>query len=194
MSFMNGHEIYKMYKDDLANTYLEHLHCPMVVDFMNSEGTMIAFCKEAKITEGTFYKWLERYPIFKKCYEYGKILSYDNWEKEGDLGQQDENFNFDHWRLKGIRRYRITSDKIKVKVTKDEDPYKQYQSIMQQAGEGDFTASELKQIMESINVGVRAFESFKLQEQVEKMQEDVKLMAHNNGFDSTTIEQVAKTD
>ena len=43
------------------------------------------------------------------------------------------------------------------------------QQLIRQGQEGDLSASEIKQLMESINIGVRAFETFKIQGEVDKM-------------------------
>jgi hypothetical protein len=61
---------------------------------------------------------------------------------------------------------------------------------MNQASMGDFTAAELKQLMESINIGIRAFESFELQKEVNAMKEDLLKMSQNNG---NNILSIAKT-
>ena len=44
---------------------------------------------------------------------------------------------------------------------------------------GDFTASELKQLMESINIGIRAYESFELQKEVNLMRNDLAKMGQD---------------
>ena len=73
-------------------------------------------------------------------------------------------------------------------------PYKQYQQLVEMANSEEFNASEIKQLMESINVGIRAFESFELQAEVNKVKEDVKQMRLHDGNDSIPIEKDAKTD
>ena len=48
--------------------------------------------------------------------------------------------------------------------------------------------------MESINIGIRAFESFKLQEQVDKMKDDLIKMNMHNGNNIAAIKETEATD
>lgn len=162
------------------NIYKEEVHCPMVLEVMNDEGTMTAFCKKALISDALFYKWLDKYPNFRECYYIGKILSKYNWEKEGEDGKDGEFFNFDYWRITGACRYGVGRNRVRMAVNPKSNPYEQYQQLVKQASTEELTASEIKQLMESINVGRNVYESFKLQEQVTEMQEDVKRMKLNH--------------
>lgn len=177
----------KKYKDDI--------YCPMILDVMNKEGTMAAFCKKALIGEGTFHNWLRAHPLFNECYQLGKMISRANWEKEGKDGGGDEYFNWEYWRIVGACRYGIgQSRRVRMDVDSSLNPYEQYQQLIKQANEGELTASELKQLMESINIGVRAFEAFKLQQQVEEMESEVRRMVTANGNDFGPIEKTQETN
>lgn len=175
--------------------YEEDTHCPMILQVMNEEGTMTAFCKKAIISDALFYKWCRQHPIFNNCYQIGKMYSKYNWEEEGRLGKDDENFNMEYWRITGATRYGVgRTNRIRMEVDPDANPYEQYQQLIKQANGEEFTASEIKQLMESINVGRGAYETFKLQEQVDGMKEDVTRMKINHAHNSGAIASVTKTD
>jgi hypothetical protein len=176
-------------------TYQEIVHCPMILEVMNTEGTMTAFCKKAGISDALFYKWTMLYPVFDECYQLGKMYSKHNWEEEGRLGKDDENFNMDYWRITGACRYGVgRTNRIRMEVNADSNPYEQYQQLIKQAGREEFTASEIKQLMESINVGRSVFETFKLQESIDLMQDNIARMVVNHEHNTGSIEKVTKTD
>lgn len=175
-------------------TYNEEVHCPMVLHVMNTKGTMTAFCKEAGISDALFYKWTMQYPIFKECYEMGKVYSKSNWEEEGENGKDEEFFNFDYWRLTGACRYGVGRNRVRMAVDSESNPYEQYQQLIRQAGTEEFTAAEIKQLMESINVGRSAFEAFKLQEEMDAMKEDVARMKINHAHNTGTVKAASETN
>tara|TARA_R110000823_G_scaffold315159_1_gene445935 strand:+ start:879 stop:1463 length:585 start_codon:yes stop_codon:yes gene_type:complete len=176
-------------------TYKETIHCPMILEVMNEQGTMTAFCKQAGISDALFYKWTMLYPIFDECYQLGKMYSKSNWEEEGRDGKDDENFNMEYWRITGACRYGVgRQNRIRMAVNAESNPYEQYQQLIKQAGREEFTASEIKQLMESINVGRGAFETFQLQQSIDAMQNDIARMALNNEHNSRSIEKFEKTD
>ena len=176
-------------------TYKETIHCPMILEVMNEQGTMTAFCKQAGISDALFYKWTMLYPIFDECYQLGKMYSKSNWEEEGRDGKDDENFNMEYWRITGACRYGVgRQNRIRMAVNAESNPYEQYQQLIKQAGREEFTASEIKQLMESINVGRGAFETFQLQQSIDAIQNDISRMALNNEHNSRSIEKFEKTD
>ena len=123
------------------------------------------------------------------------MYSKSNWEEEGRLGKDDENFNMDYWRITGACRYGAgKANRIRMVVDPEASPYEQYKQIIAQAGQEEFTASEVKQLMERVNVGRGVFETFKLQESIDKMQDDISRMAINNEHNTSAIEKVAETD
>lgn len=193
MSQIDVKELYLQFKRG-ERAYNEEIHCPMILDVMNTEGTMTAFCHRAMISDGLFYKWIKKHKIFRECYYLGKTISKYNWEKEGEDGKDEEFFNFDHWRLKGAMRYGVGKNRVRMGIDAKASPYKQYQQLVEMANSEEFNASEVKQLMESINVGIRAFESFELQAEVNKVKEDVKQMRLRDGNDSIPIEKAPKTD
>lgn len=193
MSKIDAKKIYLQIKQG-EGKYKEDLHCPMILEVMDNEGTMTAFCHKAQISDALFYKWIKRYKIFRECYYLGKIISKYNWEKEGEEGKDEEFFNFDLWRMKGAMRYGIGKNRVRFGVDPSASPYVQYQQLVELANSEEFNASEIKQLMESINVGIRAFESFELQAQVSKIQEDVNQMGVRSANNFNAIEKAAKTD
>ncbi len=186
-------ELYAQFKHG-ARKYQEEIHCPMVLSVMNTEGTMTAFCRKAQISDALFYDWVKRNPLFAECYAYGKILSRSNWEAEGENGKDEEYFNFDYWRITGAQRYGIGKNRVRMGINPDSSPYEQYKELIDVANSSEFNASEIKQLMESINVGIRAYENFKMQEEMNKIKEDLARMGAYNGNDTVAIENDTKTD
>jgi hypothetical protein len=173
-----------------ATSYDEEEHCTLLLKILGDtdKGTVSAFCVEAFITDSTFYRWLNKYPIFYTCYRYGLMQARENWEAEGRLGKDDESFNLEYWRIIGASRFGVgKTNRVRLEVDSDTNPYDQYRQIMLQASNGDFTAGELKQIMESVNVGRGVFETFELQKEVSQMKEDLLKMEQNHGNNSGSI-------
>ena len=193
MSKIDAKKLYLQFKKG-DRAYKEEIHCPMILTVMNEEGTMTAFCKKAFISDRLFYKWTSANQLFRECYEYGKVLSKCNWEEEGENNKGEEFFNFDYWRLTGAQRYGIGKNRVRMGIDPKSTPYEQYQQLVEMANAEEFNASEIKQLMESINVGIRAYESFELQDQLNKVKEDVTRMGVHHANNSNTIEKATKTD
>lgn len=171
-------------------TYKEEVHCPMLLEVMSKEGTMTAFCKTALISDALFYKWINKYPVFSDCYQIARMISKANWENEGERGKDDENFNIEYWRITGSCRYGVgRTNRIRMAIDPEATPYEQYKQLIHQASCEEFTASEIKQLMESLNVGRSVFETFKLQERIDEMEANVKRMEANNGHNLSPIEK-----
>jgi hypothetical protein len=193
MSKIDAKQIYLQIKGG-GTKYVEEIHCPMILTVMNEEGTMTAFCKKAGISKAAFYRWIGKYKHFRECYDMGMVFSRDNWEQEGETGKNEEFFNFDHWRLTGAMRYGVGKNRVRMGINPKSDPYKQYQELVALANTEEFNASEVKQLMESINVGIRAFETFKMQEQLDIIKDDLARMGVHSVNNSNSIEKAAKTD
>lgn len=193
MSQIDAKALYLQFKKG-ERAYKQDIHCPMIIEVMNEEGTAVAFMRKAVISDTLFYKWVKKHKVFAMCYAYGKIISRDNWEREGEEGKSEEFFNFDLWRLKGSMRYGVGKNRVRMGVDPKANPYTQYQQLVEMANSEEFNASEIKQLMESINVGIRAFESFQLQEDMNELKEEVNTMKVNNAHNSKPIAIAAKTD
>lgn len=172
--------------------YNESRHCPLVLHVMSTIGTMAEFCLIEKISEPLFYKWLRLYPIFNECYLIGKMFSKANWEREYEDNKDDKDFDVKTWRITGARRYGYGKGKIKLLADPDADPYTQYKQIIAQAAEEDFSASELKQVMESINVGRGAYETFKLQGDIDDLNSDFDKMKSNSEYNKSANKTAPK--
>lgn len=192
---INPKQIYLSLKKGVK--YEEEVHCPMVIRVLSdpNKGTMAAFCKEAGISDSQFYRWCHKYKVFNQCYRYGCMLSLENWEEEGRQGKHDDSFNLEIWKIQGSARYGIgRSNRVRVHVDSKKTPFDQYQQLIEQASFGDFTSAELKQLMESINIGCRAYEQFELQKEIDKMRKDLTKMSQNNGNNIVSIEGTQKAN
>src|SRR5690242_20412188 len=65
--------------------YNPDVHPSMLLRIMSDpeKSRMTAFCAEVGIGEATFYNWMKKDELLLKCYALGKILSRENWEREG---------------------------------------------------------------------------------------------------------------
>ena len=159
----------------------EAFHCPAVLRIVANTGRVTAFCKEVLISERTFYNWVGKFVMFRNCYEIAKVIAREAWEKEPEDNWDNDTWSPKEWASRGARYFSTNKDKIRIIIDPDLNPWEQYQKIISDCATGDFTASEVKQIMESINVGRVAFESFKLQEDVDKMKDDLNQMSQRHG-------------
>jgi len=82
---VNSEEIYQLCRFG-GKKYKEEVHCPMIVEVMNNQGTMAAFCTQAQIGDSTFYNWMNKHPVFHECYRIGCMIARNNWEEEGEKG------------------------------------------------------------------------------------------------------------
>jgi len=177
---VNSSELYKAQKSGGVK-YNEAKHCKMIIECLNASGTMSAFCVTAGIGDRQFYKWMHNHETFMDCYRIACMIARENWEREGEAGKGDETFDLELWRTQGAARYGVgKTNRVRVHIDADSTPYSQYKQLMMQASMGDFTASELKQLMESINIGIRAYESFELQREVDAMKKDLSKMSGEN--------------
>jgi len=176
---VNSSAIYKAQKAGGVE-YDEVKHCKLIIDCMAKHGTMSSFCVESGIGDGQFYKWMNRHEMFMDCYRIACMIARENWEREGELGKGDESFDLELWKAQGAARYGVgKTNRVRVHLDADSTPYDQYKQLLVQASMGDFTAAELKQLMESINIGIRAYESFELQKEVDAIRKDLTKMSAN---------------
>ncbi len=172
--------------------YSPAVHCVLVLKCVSETGRSTAFCKEAGVSGETFKKWLGLFPLFRECYGVALIMAQETWEEEYEERKDDEEFNKKEWLERGNRTFKFSAmTKLHLNIKHGSNPYEQYQQIMEQATTGEFTATEIKLLMESINVGTRVYESFKLQEEVDKMKDDLALMASRNGHNIVAINKTA---
>jgi len=201
---LDSEEIYKRIKNK-PSVFNEPVHCPMILRvMMNPEkGTFSAFCVEAFISDNTFYKWLKQNEIFLECYALGKMFARENWEEEGRriavethmIGES--NHAFEHWRMMGWSRYGIgKNSRIRLDLDPKDTPDKHYSQLLYQASQGDFTAGEIKQLMEAINVGLSTHQVIALQKEIDQLKSDLATMTENsnNGNDTLADKRATKKD
>ena len=137
-----------------------------------------AFCVEVGICENTFYNWVNKHEIFGKCYRLGKMLARENWEKAGmalaDLAKEEIGCDFEYWRMIGWSRFGVgKNSRIRLDLDPTNNPSQHCSQLLKQASEGDFTAGEIKQLMEAINVGLNAHQVFELQKEIDALKSDL---------------------
>lgn len=170
--------------------YNEEVHCPLVIEVFADpdRGTMSAFIIAAYITENTYWNWRKNNPMFDLCAEYGRALGRENWEEMGRNMKHSAviGSRFEYWRVLGYTRYGISKNpRIRLDLTPDASPMDHYKELINQAGRGDFTAGEVKQLAEAINLGMNAHQNFELQKQINDLKADLKKVNEINHGDNT---------
>lgn len=174
--------------------YEEEKHCVLLINIFNREGSVSKFCKEVGIGDSTFWRWTREHPIFDDCHRLAVMVAQSNWEEEGFNNKDNPEFNADHWKVTGSSRFNLgKSARIRLGVNYKANPYEMFQQLTKQATEGEFTATEYKLLMESIGAGTRAFESFKMQLEVDTIKKDLEKMGRHNADNIIPIESVTKT-
>lgn len=190
---LDAQAIYKKLKRR-PTLYEEEVHCPLILQILgdNFRGTVSAFCVEAHICDTTFYKWVGEHELFGTCYRLGKMMARENWEEEGRLLRDhvyekgESGHNFEYWRMIGWSRFGVgKNSRIRLNLNPKDNPSKQYQQLLKQAAEGDFTSGELKQLMEAINVGLNAHQVFELQKEIDQLKSDLDKMSTNKDGENT---------
>lgn len=185
---LEADEIFSHFKSKKYERYDEEKHCKLLIRIMSNpyEGTIYSFCVQAMISERTFYKWIDRYDLFCEIYYFMRMVSRDIWEKEGRAFLDKEyqmgtvNYDFEYWKMVGWSRFGVSrTSKIKIKVNENDSPLNLYTRIIKQASEGEFTASEFKQLMEAVNVGLNVHQIFNQQQQIDEIKKDLSRMVAN---------------
>jgi hypothetical protein len=194
-------EIYRTLRDYKVQ-YDEDKHCTLILEMMIESGRYSAFCTEAGISEDKFHKWVIKHELFRECYSLGKMYAREAWEKEGLILRERESapgtidHAFDHWRLTGWSRFGISkNNRIRLELNPDDAPNMHYAQLLKQASNGDFTAAEIKQLMEAINVGLNTHQVITLQKEINDLKSDLDLMKTNSNVHNTFSDQTTpKTD
>lgn len=198
---VDGHEIYKTLKYNRPK-FDEEKHCSLILNVMANpmKGRLSAFCAEAFVSEATFYTWLRENELFFECYSLSKMLARENWEHEGAIIAEEicmpgtSNHRFEHWRMVGWSRFGVgKNSRIRLDLDPKATPNEHYSQLLYQASQGDFTAGEIKQLMEAVNVGLNTHQVIALQKEIDQLRSDLATMnentnAHNSGSD-TRIEK-----
>lgn len=190
---LNAKDIYQKFKHG-NQVYDEEIHCQLLLDVMTDEkrGTMSAFCVAAIISEKTFYNWLAQYEVFDQLYSFCKMYSREAWEQHGHrirdttMPMGTVSYEFEYWRLIGWSRFGISKNsRIRLNLDPKATPDKHYSQLLKQASEGDFTAGEIKQLMEAINVGLNTHQVFQLQKELDQLKSDLATMQTNKDGDNS---------
>jgi len=179
----NAEEIYKEIKGRKGKSiYEEEKHCILILKIMNdpNKGVVSSFCVEAKIGDSTFWDWCNRHEMFLQCYALGKMFARERWEEEGrqlrQIPNEEVGCQFEYWRMQGWSRYGVgKNSRIRLSL-QGSNPSDHYNQLIQQASNGDFTAGEIKQLMEAINVGLNAHQVFELQKEIDSLKADLAKM------------------
>ena len=168
--------------------YNEEPHCRLLIKVMmdRDHGCHSAFCVEAMIAETTFYAWVRTHELFGNLYYFCRMVAKQLWYEEGRAIRDKEyqmgtiNYEMEHWKLMGWTKFGISKNsRIKINVNPKDSPAKHYEEILRQASEGDFTASEFKQLMEAVNVGLNVHQVFELQKQIDELKSDLVIVTAN---------------
>ena len=115
------------------------------------------------------------------------MVAFALWEEQGQILKNREypmgvvTYDFEHWKMIGWTRFGISKNsRIKLELDSKGTPAEHYASILKQASEGDFTASEFKQLMEAVNVGLNVHQVFELQKQIDELKSDLTIMTANS--------------
>ncbi len=181
-------KIYEHFKNKKTENYEEEKHCKMLIEIMMDaqKGTVSAFCIKAMVCERTFQHWISRHELFRNLYYFSKMLAREQWEREGralrdaDYPMGVINYSFEYWKMMGWSRFGISKvSKLKLAIKEGATPAELYNSILLQATEGDFTASEFKQLMEAVNVGINVYQLSELQKQIDELKSGLAVMEQN---------------
>lgn len=197
-------DIFGHFRNDVNRKYDEEKHCKMLINVMMDpeRGTIASFCLEALILERTFNKWVVKYELFRDLYYFSKMIAREVWEDEGRKIRDTEyqigtiNYAFEHWKMIGWTRFGVgRNSRLKLDVEPGASPAKHYEAILKQAAEGDFTASEFKQLMEAVNVGLNVHQVFELQKQIDELKSNLAIMSANTNVKNPfTDKGAAKKD
>jgi len=182
--------------------YIEEVHCPKLLEVMCSSGRITDFCAQILISDTTFYTWCREHELLREIYAVSKIFARELWEKEGEELKTKTcmpgviDHEFDHWRMIGWSRFGISKNsRIKLNLDPNGNPSQHYSQLLKQASEGEFTAAEIKQLMEAVNVGLSTHQVIELQKEIDQLRLDLAVMADNaNGNNSSTNKGIAQKD
>lgn len=190
---VDGETLYKRVKYN-SPKYQEELHCPLIFKVMADpkKGTISAFCMEANISDHKFYKWIHENELFEECYRIARMYAREIWEAWGrEISEEltmpgTANHKFEHWKMIGWSRFGVgKNSRIRLNLNPEDAPNKHYGQLLKQASDGDFTAGEIKQLMEAVNVGLNTHQVFALQSEIDQLKFDLGIMNENTSGNNT---------
>ena len=197
-------EVYDFFKGKGHKKYSEERHSKLLIKIMmdKNKGCHTYFCVEAMIGESTFYEWVRKHELFGSLYYFCKMVAKQCWYEQGVEIREKEyqmgtiNHEMEHWKLMGWAKFGISrNSRIRINFGEGDSPAHHYQAILRQAADGDFTASEFKQLMEAVNVGLNVHQTFELQKQIDELKSDLSIMTENSGVENPfTNKGIAQKD
>lgn len=183
-----AHSIYLEVKQSKGRKpFIEDIHCTMMFQAL---GRMSKFCVMANVSDQQVYKWLRNSELFKECYALAKMYGQEEWEEEGLQIRDEEvepgvcNYRYEHWKMMGWSRYGIGKNaRICLELDPNSTADQHYKQVIKQAANGAFSTTELKQIMESLNVGLNVQQVINMQKQIDQLNADLITMAENKNGD-----------
>lgn len=176
--------------------YDPEIHCAMVMEVCSDYqmGDISFFCSKCGISNQTFFQWTYKYPEFNEAYGIATMKAKSEWLRQAVLNKDDPEWDRKFWEHIGKSRFGMgKSSKIFLALDPHGSPTDHYKQILAQGAEGAFSSAELKQLMEAINIGLRAHEIIELQKEIEQMKNDlVKMMEHTQHvtINSTAVEPI----
>ena len=171
-----GKDLYKKIKSGV--TYDAEKHCSLIIDLFAKNEGLSEFCLAVGISRDTYVQWMRENEDFRKCASLAKDVGIASWMRlytEFEPDEHTDKFNTVPWYSLYKKNFG-EQNKVTVYLDPKANPIQQYAQVMQQATNGDFTATEIKLIMESINIGLRAHEVCNLQGQVDELKDGLKKM------------------
>ena len=156
-------------------SYDENVHCPLILEIFDDGGGMSEFYVKVGVSAQRVGHWMRDHPEFFEIVQLAKEIGKQHWLREGETNIENKDFNRPLWAVIGKRKFGAT-EKLALHMHHTSSPMEQYRQIISQASSGDFTAPELKQIMEAINIGLRAHEVCELQSEIDELKEGLKKM------------------
>ena len=189
-----GKDLYAKIKKGVA--YKAETHCVQIIDtFARNEG-LSEFCTNVGICRDTYNDWLRVHKEFRQCAMLARDVGIASWMRlytEWEPEKEDEKFNTTPWYTMYKKNFG-EQNKIALYLSPDATPIDQYKEIMRQAANGDFTTAEIKQVMEAINIGLRAHEVCNLQKDIDELKLGLKKMEERDLEYQSSIGTAPTTD
>jgi hypothetical protein len=163
----------------------EKAHSIEIIRTFASGGTLADFLISTGISRQKFVAWKAKSPTFNEAAMVAKEVGRSNWMKIGLENVDNREFNSKVWETFGRQNFGGT-DKLTLTLQPESTPMQHYQQLIAQAACGDLSSSEIKQLMESINIGIKAHETCELQAEIDELKEGlIKMEERENEYQGT---------
>jgi hypothetical protein len=155
--------------------YLAQTHIPMLLQIFEQGHHIAHFCKEAEISETTFFNWVDIYPEFKAAYRVAKDICKTHYEDIAIQGLTDSNFNTTLWTVLMRNKFGYT-DKRKIKINnlaKSDDMLEAFKTILAEIQSGKLTTDEANHLVGMLAVGVKISENTSMAKDIELLKEAI---------------------